>query len=197
MGMSHGPRQDAAERFTVFYREHQPSVHAYVTRRCPDPELASQVVAETFTVAWRRLDDALRGGRPWLFRTALLSLNNSRRTERRQARTAARGAAHDVAREGLHGGVEASTAELVHVRDVLASLSDRDREILMLAYWDDLAIADVGRALGCARGTAAVRLHRARGRFRRALATSEAPAGETGLPDPHPKPSARRPSDER
>lgn len=173
MGMPHGPRQDADGRFTDFYREHQASVHAYVARRCPDTELASQVVAETFTVTWRRLDDALRGGRPWLFRTALLSLNNSLRTERRQARTASRSAAHDLAREVRHGGVEASTAELLHVREVLATLPVRDQEILMLAYWDDLATAEVASALGCSTGTAAVRLHRARARFRRALSTSD------------------------
>lgn len=180
--MSHGPRQDAAGRFTDFYREHQQAVHAYVSRRCPDSGLASQVVAETFTVAWRRLDDALRGGRPWLFRTARLTLSNATRTERRQARTASRSAAHDGVRVTHAEGLDGSVAELLHVREVLASLADGDREILMLAYWEDLATADVGRALGCSTGTAAVRLHRARARFRHALAASERAPDETTRP---------------
>ncbi len=171
--MSHGPRQDAAGRFTDFYREHQPSVHAYVSRRCPDSELASQVVAETFTVAWRRWDDALRGGRPWLFRTARFSLSNAARTERRQVRTASRSATHHGEGVAHPEGLDASVAELLHVREVLASLSGSDQEILMLAYWEDLATAEVGRALGCSTGTAAVRLHRARARFRHALAAGD------------------------
>ncbi len=51
----------------------------------------------------------------------------------------------------------------------LSRLSETDREALLLRYWEDLEPAQVARAMGCSRAAAAVRLHRARTRLRKAL----------------------------
>jgi DNA-directed RNA polymerase specialized sigma24 family protein len=51
----------------------------------------------------------------------------------------------------------------------LARLSDGDREALLLRYWEELAPDRVAEALGCSRGAASVRLHRARRRLAREL----------------------------
>lgn len=177
--MTQEPGADEDGRFTDLYRQHYADVSGYVTRRCHDRDLAHQVVAETFTVAWRRLDEALRGGRPWLFRTAALSLNNAQRTERRQERVAWHSTRQAVSRRGDDHAGEAAAVESLHVRGVLDGLPVRDREVLMLAYWEDLPIAEVAAVLGCATGTAAVRLHRARGRFKRALDLGSDPPTES------------------
>jgi RNA polymerase sigma-70 factor (ECF subfamily) len=52
------------------------------------------------------------------------------------------------------------------VRRVLAGLTPREREIVLLWAWEGLAAAELGSVLGCTAATAAVRLHRARRRFR-------------------------------
>jgi RNA polymerase sigma-70 factor (ECF subfamily) len=52
----------------------------------------------------------------------------------------------------------------------LAQLPDRDRELLMLVAWEGLEPAQLARVLGVSRGTANVRLHRARRRLAAALA---------------------------
>ena len=54
------------------------------------------------------------------------------------------------------------------VADVLARLRERDREVLMLSYWDELTTAELAQTLGCSSSAAAVRLHRARRAFAKA-----------------------------
>jgi DNA-directed RNA polymerase specialized sigma24 family protein len=46
------------DRFTALYARHCGAVRAFAWRRGPDE--ADDVVAETFLVAWRRLDEAER-----------------------------------------------------------------------------------------------------------------------------------------
>lgn len=55
------------------------------------------------------------------------------------------------------------------LRCAMARLSDRDREVLMLAAWEQLAPAEIAAVLGCSRSAANVRLHRARKRLLAAL----------------------------
>jgi RNA polymerase sigma-70 factor (ECF subfamily) len=57
----------------------------------------------------------------------------------------------------------------------LASLGERDRELLLLVAWEGLSVTEAAEALAVKAGTVAVRLHRARQRFARALAQHDAP----------------------
>jgi RNA polymerase sigma-70 factor, ECF subfamily len=54
------------EKFEGLFRENYAAVRAYALRRA-SPELAQDVVAETFLVAWRRLDDVPGDALPWLY----------------------------------------------------------------------------------------------------------------------------------
>jgi RNA polymerase sigma-70 factor (ECF subfamily) len=46
---------------------------------------------------------------------------------------------------------------------------------MLLVAWEGLSVAEAAVVLGCPGGTAAVRLHRARKRLRRALSEDDAP----------------------
>lgn len=59
------------------------------------------------------------------------------------------------------------------VGKVLDRLSIEDRRLLALRYEEDLSQPDVARALGIPEGTVKVRLHRIRGRLRKALDASQ------------------------
>lgn len=156
--------------FATYFREHHGHLSAYVRRRC-DEALVADVVSEAFLIAWRRRAESSSGGRAWLFKTARLVMNNSMRAERRQQRLG-----HRLA--SLQGSSvrasEDSTTEAEVVLRTLRRMSEPDREVLMLVHWEDLGGAELGEALGCSAATAAVRLHRARKRFRRALTVSSA-----------------------
>ena len=59
-------------RFEQLYRETRRDLLAYVWRRTPSPEDAADALAETYLIAWRKLDSLPRGGeaRLWLFGVA-------------------------------------------------------------------------------------------------------------------------------
>ena len=52
----------------------------------------------------------------------------------------------------------------------LAGLSRTDQELLRLAAWEQLGIADIAYVMECSQPAARVRLHRARARLASALA---------------------------
>ena len=142
----------------------------YAARRVPAAEV-DDVVAETFVVACRRLDAVPDPALPWLLGVARGVAAHAVRAANRRASLERRLAVvpPPVAQRPL-------VAEAV--LQALARLSPSDRELLTLIAWDGLTPAEAAAALGCARGTLSVRLHRARSRLRRELAALGTPTVE-------------------
>ncbi|MGI9528186.1 MAG: hypothetical protein ACR2NG_00615, partial [Acidimicrobiia bacterium] len=59
----------AEERFRQLYDEHAGAILTYFKRRT-DREMAQDCTAETFLVAWRRIDDVPSPALPWLYGVA-------------------------------------------------------------------------------------------------------------------------------
>lgn len=145
---------------------HAGVVRAYARRRM-DAAAADDLVAEVFLVAWRRLDELPADPLPWLLGVARRVAANRRRAEARSSRLTERlRGSEAVAFYDLPVSVDQGSGVLRALR----SLSARDQEVLMLVAWDGLERPQAAAALGMAPGTFAVRLHRARRRFARALA---------------------------
>jgi RNA polymerase sigma factor (sigma-70 family) len=162
----------ARHRFETLYAEHHPHVFGYVMRRCSRADDAADVIAETFLVAWRRLDDAPIGEqtRPWLFGVARRVLANQRRGQRRHIALAEQlGAELAMQPTPLAAYVEQPNDDHKDLREALLSLSSEDRELLMLEAWEELSSEQIGTVLGCSAGAARTRLHRARRRLNDAL----------------------------
>ena len=68
----------------------------------------------------------------------------------------------------------AGVVEHATLAQALRDLGEVDREILLLAAWEDLDPASIAAALGCTRANVAMRLFRARRRLAAALAKSDA-----------------------
>ncbi|MFF0740976.1 RNA polymerase sigma factor [Streptomyces sp. NPDC004111] len=162
---------DDAQSYTDSYRLHFAAVESYVRRRV-GADAVQDVVAEVFTVAWRRWHEAPRERLlPWLYGVARLTLANAYRDERRHraladslTRTAAEQVADDHAAD--------VSARLV-VAAAFETMRPADREVLRLDVWEGLAPRDAALVLGCTTAAFHVRLHRARRRFRQALAVTE------------------------
>ncbi|MGP3918590.1 RNA polymerase sigma factor [Nonomuraea sp. 10N515B] len=77
---------DRKQRFEVIYVANYADILAYVRRRIDSHDDAADALAETFTTAWRRLDDIPEGreARLWLFGVARRVLANDRRAESRR-----------------------------------------------------------------------------------------------------------------
>jgi RNA polymerase sigma factor (sigma-70 family) len=159
-----------ADRFEGLFREHYPLVRAYALRRAA-PDAAQDVVADTFLVAWRRLEDVPVDPLPWLYATARRVLANQRRTASRSAALAERIAGAGPGASPGDAAERVADAELLRL--ALARLSERSREALMLVGWDGLSGARAARAAGCSTAAFAVRLHRARARLADELAALE------------------------
>jgi RNA polymerase sigma-70 factor (ECF subfamily) len=151
---------DDARRFTALYREHQWRVREFAQRRV-GADLAQEVVAETFLVAWRRLDDIPGVALPWLYRVALYEMANLRRRQAKAVRL------HEALREGGTGSAMSDeaddVAELAHaVALAFVNLNPRDQEILRLAAWEQLSSSEGAVVLQCSVPAYRMRLHRAR-----------------------------------
>lgn len=157
---------ESHEEFEALYRAHAGAVRAYAARRT-DRATTDDVVAEVFLTVWRRRVDVPEDPLPWLLGIARRVMANKRRKDSRRAAVHDRLAAvtpillvDERSADGLDPELE----------QALRSLSERDREILLLVAWDRLAPARAARALGVTPRTFAVRLHRARRRLARLLA---------------------------
>jgi RNA polymerase sigma factor (sigma-70 family) len=158
------------ERFEGLFRANYAAVRAYALRRT-SPDAAQDVVAETFLVAWRRLDDVPADALPWLYGVARRVLANQRRTASRGAALEQRLSGSTPPAASPDPGDSAGDAELLRL--ALGRLSERNREALTLVAWHGLSGARAARAAGCSRAAFAVRLHRARARLAAELAALE------------------------
>ncbi|MFS0706438.1 RNA polymerase sigma factor [Cellulomonas sp. 179-A 9B4 NHS] len=163
-----GPAHDAAW-YDALVRAHATAVHRYVARRAGGSE-AEDLTADVLTVAWRRRDDVPDGAElPWLYRTAGYVVANHRR----------KGRPVPVPVAEVPDEPDADDPALLAVRDdtvrtVLARLSARDREVLLLHAWEGLTGEALAAVLGTARGGADAALSRARSRLRAAFAAVDA-----------------------
>jgi RNA polymerase sigma-70 factor (ECF subfamily) len=162
------------ERFCSLYESARPRIIAYALRRSTSPEDAADIVAETFEVAWRRLDDVPAGPDSLLslYVTARHVLANSGRKTRRRDEIATR-LAYEL--RAAHVDGDPLGEEGLLALSCLHSLPEDDRELLMLTGWDGLSGAEAGRVLGCSATAARIRLHRARLRLNEAMAQIAGP----------------------
>jgi RNA polymerase sigma-70 factor, ECF subfamily len=160
----------AESRFRHLYDEHLAIVAAYASRRTPSPEDAADVVAETFLVAWRRID-AIPSREPhlWLLGVARNVLWSRDRAERRRQRLGAKLAQAIAFRQDRSPSNEQDRG-LAHA---FAGLPDADKDILGMVAWEGLDAASIAAVLNCSTNAAKIRLHRARTRLRKALANTE------------------------
>jgi RNA polymerase sigma-70 factor (ECF subfamily) len=163
--------------FPDLYARHRDEVWRYFRRRTP--EAAEDLVTEVFVVAWRRRADVPAEALPWLYGVARKVLANHRRGDARRDALVRRAGAHAAAAGPDPAELVGARAELARA---LATLRDQDRELVLLIAWEGLSIEEAATALGCRRGTAAVRLHRARRRL--ATAMSAGPAAQVRHPAP-------------
>ncbi|QKG24503.1 RNA polymerase sigma factor [Actinomadura verrucosospora] len=171
------PPDERRHRFERVYAAHRARILGYALRRTADPQDAADVLAETFLIAWRRLDDVPPGdaAKPWLYGVARRVLANHHRGERR--RSALVGDLAGQLRTDLAAHRPAAPeGDLAAIAAAFGELSDDDRELLALVGWEGLDRAEIAAVLGCSRNAVRIRLHRARRRLARALDRHEAPA---------------------
>jgi RNA polymerase sigma-70 factor (ECF subfamily) len=151
----------SADRFERIYHDNREAVLAYALRRTTEG-LAQDVAAETFLVAWRRIESVPADPLPWLLGVARRTIANQRRGAARAGALRDRLAAEHVPPAG-------PSEDTLGVLEAYATLSPADQELLALVAWEGLRTGQAATVLGTTPLAARVRLHRAKRRLATAL----------------------------
>ncbi len=162
------PSDDA--EFRRIYAAHRDAVVGFCIRRTSYSD-ALDAAAETFAVAWRRLDELPRddGSLPWLYGIAHRVMANQRRAGRRLANLRSKLRQTSGAAEARSGPADI-VVQAESNTDILAAfgrLRPVDQEVLRLVTWEELARDDAAALLGISRSALDQRLHRAAARLRK------------------------------
>jgi RNA polymerase sigma factor (sigma-70 family) len=164
-----GPAENPREHFEQLFRDTRTDLLAYILRRSRNAEDAADVLAETYLIAWQKLDRVPKGDRArlWLFGVAR-NLLMKRAGRRRSGNALVERLANELR------SADPAPSPLEHerrdaLRAVLAALPVRDREILTMTAWEGLTPKQIAAVMGTSANIIRVRLHRARARLRRQL----------------------------
>jgi len=162
-------------RFTELYRREYRAVYRFLASRT---DQVGDLVAETFSSAWRKLDQLPvepNEARAWLFATARYHLLHQQRSTARATALAVRlTEQHD----DIVPGPEANVLRSLGLATAWQQLSAEQQELLALIGWEELTLAQAAKVLGVSVPTVRLRLRKARAALRELLAESVATAGD-------------------
>jgi RNA polymerase sigma-70 factor, ECF subfamily len=159
------------ERFEALYRSSRDDLYAYVLTLVRDRAAAEDVTAVAFERAYRRRRtfDRHRGDqRGWLFGIARNAALDELRSRSRTATLVVD--PEDVSEDELADHDEEDHAvRRAAVREALAALAPRERELIALKFHAGLTNAELASVLGVSESNAGTMLHRAVQKLRRAV----------------------------
>ncbi len=153
------------ERFTALYKSTYRMIERYIRMRTDDSELARDLTAETFAIAWAKYSSGVYTPISWLLKTARNLIGNE--YQRR-----------DHERERLHRLMleELSTAQShsddpnhIDLWEAMARIRPTEALVLQLTYWYGLSAAEAAQFLGCSTASFWQQMTRARAALRREL----------------------------
>jgi len=171
--------EKAEDAFAEIVRRHLDLVYSAALRQVRSPQLAEEVAQATFlslaSDANRLTPDTILAA--WLYRVAhRIAANVVRREARRQLR-------EQIATE--MNAINATVADWTHIEPMLDeamhALDETDRTVVLLRYFENKSLRDVGATLGTSENTAQKRLGRAVERLREFFAKRGITVGASGL----------------
>jgi len=171
LSVRRGGLDDAA--FDALFRECASDVHAYAISLLGDRPAAEDVTALAFERLFRsraRLDGRRGTPRAWLFSIVRNAALDELRRRRRQPQHELEDEFH-ADRDGADALEDVERRAIV--RDALAGLPLREREVVLLKFHGELSNGELARALGISESNAGTRLHRALTRLREGCRQAE------------------------
>lgn len=146
--------------FKDLYASQAGGVRRFVTGIVGNGSVAEEITQESFLKAWKALPSfAFRSTlKTWVYSVALNTARDWLRSHGGKTYVAL----DPDALEAL----EVESPETRAVREALMELDEDTRVILMLHYYDDLALSEIAKILGIPAGTVKSRLFAAKGKLR-------------------------------
>jgi len=161
-----GDRSSMEEFYGLFERD----VYAFARSRMDDPHAAADILHEVMLAVWRTADRFQGGSR---VRTWLLGIANNKVLDalRRRGRRMHEELDEKLPDESAEGGERAAVAaqHSSSVLRCLEALSDRHRQVVHLAFFEDLSYGEIAQIVDCPPGTVKTRMYHARNLLRRCL----------------------------
>lgn len=167
------PAEEMADTFARLYAAHFDQLYAYIRYRVGDGSLAEDLTAETFTRLWTRREEVCRSDAvvPWLFTTARHLVFDHYRRRR-----------YTLSFDELSSHLHPTTSDLAQAHEHLdlvlaglATLREREREIVILRFVAGLRNSEIAPILGTSEGNVAKILHRTLKQLRSHLCVLEHP----------------------
>ena len=159
-----------SDAFATIYAQRVGALSRYLRGILRDPDRADDIAADTFLTAWRKLPSLRDRARfdPWLFRIARnLALNDLKRY--RVVPLTPELDPVDESRLGSPVAILERQADASSVRSAVARLSDDQRAVLQLRFFDELPYALIAQRTGKSEEAVRALQYRALGRLRRLL----------------------------
>ena len=162
----------SSEAFTELVRRHLPLVLSTARRRLSAPDQADDVAQQVFTLLARKArtlpPDVILSG--WLYRTTCLVAGEQNRSDHRRRQREH----HSVTamNEGQSESDSDTTWREIQplLDEAMTCLTERDRDAVVLRFFEGRSLKDVGEALGISPDAAQKRLSRSLDRLRESLA---------------------------
>lgn len=164
----------AQQQLTELWVSHADTVRRFARRRVHEAEV-EDVLAETFAVAWRRIEQVPDHALPWLYAVARNVIGTRMRSRGRSQALLDKVAGQPVTDVQ---SAEADALERVHLAQAWSHLTEAEREVIALVAWEGLTSSEAATVMQCQPSTFAVRLLRARRRLAHLLERGVAPSGE-------------------
>lgn len=172
----YGEMADKQTKYEALVHALHGDIYRYAYWLCRDPQIAEDLVQETFLRAWKAIDTLLddKAAKAWLI--TILRRENARRFERKQ---------FDLVNLDEHPlrdqGVLPSEQEMEHewLRRHIARLPAEYQEPLLLQVLGGFSGEEIAEQLGLNKNTVMTRLFRARNQIKEAMESAKQQRGHT------------------
>lgn len=172
----YGEMADKQTKYEALVHALHGDIYRYAYWLCRDPQIAEDLVQETFLRAWKAIDTLLddKAAKAWLI--TILRRENARRFERKQFDLV------DLDEHPLRDqGVLPSEQEMEHewLRRHIARLPAEYQEPLLLQVLGGFSGEEIAEQLGLNKNTVMTRLFRARNQIKEAMESAAQQRGHT------------------
>jgi RNA polymerase sigma factor (sigma-70 family) len=161
------------QAFVAVFRHFAPRLKAFLMRSGADEAMAEECVQEVMTTVWQKsaqFDPARASVATWIF---TIARNKRIDVLRRQKRPEPEDLPWGPEAEPEQEAVIGLQQETEHLSEALASLPEKQRDLIQKAYFGDMSHSDIAEMTGLPLGTIKSRIRLALERLRHAMDRKE------------------------